>query len=272
MFEFPATTVAATEHSPDALSPQAKVPRSAILVSVRDTAELRQVFENGVHWIDLKEPRNGALGCANDRQVAEFLRTYQELVSHHSAGHTNGFPRISIALGDLSDRSDLPLPPDQLRHFEMLKVGIANEALSQPEMDDRLTAWQTASGVADRFVLVQYPDATQNPQKAWGELLKVAKRHGIHRILIDTLVKNGRSTLEYYPTDLLRSLIQWANESQIETMVAGSLRLAELERVWGCGAKIIGIRSAVCQGNSRSQAIDTDRLSQLATICVNDHF
>lgn len=271
MLDIPAPASFRKKYSPKNCALYAKVPRTAVLVSVRNARELRVAFENGVLWIDLKEPLYGALGCPESDQVSEFLECYDEITSGSGASSTTR-PKISIALGDLADSEGLPLPPLQLQRFEMLKVGIGSDALSDPATSEKLFAWQALSGSSDRFVLVHYPDATNSPQKTWLQLLELAQKHGIARVLIDTLVKNGRSTLQHYSPELLGALVDQAKGFQIETMVAGSLRLTELEQVWRCGAKIIGIRSAVCQGNSRSEAIDTDKLSQLAAICINDHF
>jgi uncharacterized protein (UPF0264 family) len=50
---------------------------TALLASVRDLAEATIVVDAGCDWLDLKEPRAGALGAVPLEIVREILRRYQ---------------------------------------------------------------------------------------------------------------------------------------------------------------------------------------------------
>ncbi len=239
-----------------------RVPRESILVSVRSADEYRIARANDLQWIDVKEPTQGSLGCPSDQTVEEILREHQIYTSQSSESRPARSPKLSIALGDIDDVESLPINSDQLAYFEMVKVGVRHRA-NLDAWRSRLEHWQNATQVPERFVLVHYPDAKNDPLQCFDTMIRVAKEHGIRRLLLDTLHKDGRTLLDHIPIELLTQTIKRAAQDGIKVMAAGSLKLDQLYGIWNAGAKIIGIRSAVCRSNSRVQGICPDRLRAL---------
>ncbi len=249
-------------------SNERRVPRESILVSVRSSIEYRIARSMKLHRIDVKEPEHGSLGCPSPQTVDEILREHEVFAGQSSSAAFPFLPKLSIALGDIEDRETLPLAPDQLAPFEMIKVGVRNRANSKA-WRSKLERWQNASLVAERFVLVHYPDATSDPLLDFDALLQISQDHDLTRMLLDTLHKDGRTLLDHLAIDQLAQAIQSAAHTGIEVMAAGSLKLDQLYGIWKAGAKIIGIRSAVCRSNSRVQGICPDRLRALDEFFIN---
>ncbi len=89
-------------------------PREAVLVSVRDAAELEMARKYGFHWIDLKEPSHGSLGCPSADTTKEILEAAQSDEARETC-QPNRIARLSIALGDIEDSAELPLPASYLK-------------------------------------------------------------------------------------------------------------------------------------------------------------
>src|SRR3954449_8349799 len=68
---------------------------AALLVSVRDAAEVAAAIDGGAGLIDVKEPDNGALGRAHDAVRESVLDA------------VNGRVPVSVALGELADGGTL---------------------------------------------------------------------------------------------------------------------------------------------------------------------
>ncbi len=151
----------------------------------------------------------------------------------------------------------------------MIKVGVRQPLCLEDHLA-KYEAWRTASQVRERFVLVHYPDVIPENSRCFEELLTLSKQLEQKRLLIDTFWKNGRSTFEYYAPTLLRQMIAKGASMGIDVLVAGSLKLSELVKAYDCGAKIIGIRSAVCFQDSRVATLDPDKLELLSTSWIED--
>ena len=262
-----------------------KLPRSLILISAKNASEVQTLFETGIAWIDLKNPAAGSLGCPSMETIDEVLLRISMNPSTEA--------KLSLALGDLELLDELPLRADQAARFSMLKLAVLDVMAETKAIEQQLAKlelWQRqvsdavkevktccVSKVLDsstrlrsglpfqpQWVLAFYADLYRNDSEAWPTFLKLATQAGTSSVLIDTQLKDGRSTLEHCGEAKLGEMIAVARTFGQDVMLAGSLRLHDLPIAWKLGAKIIGIRSAVCQENSRVAGLDPDRLQQLA--------
>lgn len=216
-----------------------------LLVSVRNVDEALIAAAGGADFIDLKEPRAGALGglpLATLREVVAALR---------AAG--SKLP-ISATIGDLPLA---PLAPvlDQVRAVaacgvDYVKVGIPRDAHAP-------AALQALAGCDAAIVPVFIADAGLAP-----EHLRLACALPFAGLMVDTFDKAAGSLFDVMDEAALRDFLARVRAAGPMAGLAGALRLADLPRVRALAPDFAGFRSAVCNGD-RGGALDPARLRSL---------
>ncbi len=240
----------------------ASLPQSATLISLQNADELAVLGGLPGCWIDLKDPTTGSLGCPNHATIERFLQVFDELAADLERAVV---PFLSVAIGDFAPEASLAISVQHAARFSMLKIGV-------PDLEElianrrRLDYLRQSSEVADRWVLTYYADKYCGSATSWSTLLEFANQCAIRSVLIDTAIKDGRSTLSHLSLESVSEMIREARNQNISVMVAGGLRLADLNPIWQTGAKIVGIRSAICKQETRVNALDPDRLKSLADL------
>ncbi len=230
-----------------------------LLVSVRNAAEARIAREAGVDILDVKEPRFGSLGRADEQ-------TWREIAIQDA----NSKIPLSLAAGELRDFS-IETRPFVPPGVSFLKLGLAG---MKNEPDWRL-AWQLVRTSFEsrsrespsfdcqphfRWVAVIYADAAANAPSA-GDILKEAALIDCAGVLVDTFHKDGRNLFDNVTSEQCRAWRQEANEAGMFFALAGSLQLADLPRVAEIRPQIVAVRSAVCREGDRGGMIDASRVT-----------
>lgn len=219
-----------------------------LLVSVRNPAEAALAAQAGVHFIDLKEPANGALGGLPLATIAEVV----SLLRLRAAG-----ARISATIGDWPADA-WPEIQAQVRAVaacgvDYVKVGITPGPAALALIDGLGTL--QAGGIP--LVPVFIADEGVQPV-----LVARALRHAFPALMLDTQDKLAGDLFRVLSVPTLRAFVQ---EVQAAGRLAGLAGALALER-WGDLAALApdfaGFRSAVCAGD-RAGALDPLRLAQL---------
>jgi uncharacterized protein (UPF0264 family) len=215
-----------------------------LLVSVASADEARAALAGGADIVDVKDPREGALGAPAPRVVSEVVSA------------VGGGAPVSVALGDL------PALPHTaaLAARGAVACGAAYVKVGLRGVRDLDGAVAMMSAVLDAVgddvgvVAVAYADAGALDPPALSPVLlpTVVARTGIAGALVDTFVKDGRGLYGWLSEPELADLITRTRAAGGTFGVAGQLRLGELCRV---DADIVGVRSAVCHGGDRSSEI-----------------
>ena len=235
-----------------------------LLVSVVSAAEARDALRGGADIVDVKDPAEGALGAPAPRVLDEIV----EAVA--------GAAPVSVALGDLPD---LPHTAALAARAAAL-AGAAYVKLGLRGVDTLPRAVALTEAVADavcgvrggpvRVIAAAYADAAAlHPPALDPRLLPdLVARTGIAGALVDTSVKDGRGLYAWRGDDELAELVGRTRAAGASFAVAGQLRRGELRRV---AADIVGVRSAVCRGGDRSDALDADLVAAaLAEVRAGD--
>ena len=208
-----------------------------LLVSVISAVEARRALAGGADVVDVKDPREGALGAPSPLVLSEVVRV------------VGGAAPISAALGDLPD----------LPHTAALAARGAVECgatyvkvgLRGVRSLDRAAAVMGAvlDAVGDQVavIAVAYADARAlDPPALDAALLPdVVERTGIAGALVDTFVKDGRGLYAWLSEPAVAELVAHTRAAGGTFGIAGQLRLDDLRRV---DADVVGVRSAVCRG------------------------
>jgi uncharacterized protein (UPF0264 family) len=224
-----------------------------LLVSVVSAVEARHALAGGADIIDVKDPREGALGAPSVRVLSEV------------AAAVGGTAPVSVALGDLPalpHTAALAARGAAGCGASFVKVGLRGVR----DLDGAvamMSAVLDAVGDHVGVIAAAYADAgaLDPPPLAPAWLPLVVERTGIAGALVDTFVKDGRGLYGWLSESEVADLIARTRVVGGKFGVAGQLRLGELCRA---DADIVGVRSAVCREGDRSADLDAGLVAAAA--------
>jgi (5-formylfuran-3-yl)methyl phosphate synthase len=216
-----------------------------LLVSVVSAAEARLALAGGADIIDVKDPREGALGAPAPSVLADVVDAVGSAAP------------ISVALGDMPDlphTAALAARGAALIGADYVKVGLRGvDTLDRAVAV--MNAVQAAVGRETHVIAAAYADAAalDPPALAPASLPELVQRTGIAGALVDTCVKDGRGLYGWLSESELAELIARTQAAGASFAVAGQLTREQLCRV---DADIVGVRSAVCRDSDRRGELD----------------
>ena len=239
-----------------------------LLVSVRNANEAVLAAQSGADIIDVKEPVQGALGFAGWNTISDVVEAVSSNVP------------TSAALGEcvewlsLTGSKSHPLfrPSGRL---SFVKLGLADLAPNSAGTNQWIDDWKAAkaevskcfAGDADLpdWVAVAYADsAAANAPNAFS-ILQAAIDLKCKVFLIDTYIKDGKTTLGWLSENQLTELRLQANAAGIRFALAGQLNEQHLEVVRRIHPDIFAVRGAVCDAD-RSSSISPGKVQHLKTL------
>jgi uncharacterized protein (UPF0264 family) len=219
-----------------------------MLVSVRSVDEALLAARGGADFIDLKEPREGALGGLPVATIGAIVAALR--------AHAIGLP-VSATIGDLPmhalDRILAQVDAVGACGVDYVKVGVERGA-GAPALLDALAA--CGRPVVPVFIADHGIDAG---------LVAHACGLGFPALMADTADKLAGSLFDAVPKAQLRGLLDQARAAGKLGGLAGALRLAHLPLLRALAPDFAGFRSAVCEG-ARHSALSPPRLAKLAAL------
>ncbi|NNJ28097.1 hypothetical protein LzC2_42080 [Planctomycetes bacterium LzC2] len=233
-----------------------------LLVSVRDAAEARIALAGGAEIIDVKEPSRGSLGRADEAVWAEVAAVCDATGDSPKAA-------LSVALGEAKDRPTLletplippgatwaklglsgTLPPDEPPAGDEKANGGEGPRWPWDWLDARFQYEAIAMEEgAFGWVAVAYADHAACAAPAPADVLAEASAVGCGVLLIDTFHKDGRGLFDHRSDEELTKLGDAAKAAGLRFALAGSLTLETVPRALACGADVIAVRGAACDGD-----------------------
>jgi len=221
-----------------------------MLVSVRDVHEALLAAQGGADFIDLKEPRDGALGSLPVATVAAIV--------HALRGQGGRLVRslpISATIGDLP-MTDIAVILERVDALaacgvDYVKVGIERVEQAAAVLD-------ALAGSGHAIIPVFICDRGLHL-----EAVAHACALGFPAMMVDTADKLAGSLFDVLSDAELRRFVAMVRASGALAGLAGALRRPQLAALRALGPDFAGFRSAVCSGDRRG-ALDTERLHALA--------
>jgi uncharacterized protein (UPF0264 family) len=217
-----------------------------MLVSVRSVAEARVAAQGGADFIDLKEPRDGALGGLPIATIAALVRALREQGSR--------LP-LSATIGDLpmSELAAILAQVDAVAAcgVDYVKVGIERAAEAQAVLD-ALAA--TGHAIVPVFIVDRGLDFAQ---------VEHACNLKFPALMVDTADKLAGSLFDVLQDAELSRFVSGVRASGALVGLAGALRRPHIAALRKLGPDFAGFRSAVCAGD-RGGELDPERLRELA--------
>lgn len=224
-----------------------------VLISVRNVEEAKIALSAGVDLIDLKDPEKAAMGMIDLSLVSQIQKALPSDLN------------LSMACGELCDMPSLPdfFP----KGISFYKFGLSHCKSSNRWVENLLSLKEQVRLLNNSafIVPVMYGDYLNANSLNPFMLLELLCDHSFHAIMIDTWLKDGSSVLDWVTFDELLKIQNKCKAKNIEFALAGSLNLSSTTRLFreGINPAWFGYRGAVCNGQSRNQAIDFDLTSCL---------
>ena len=227
-----------------------------LLISVRNLSEADSIACLGIEVLDLKEPSDGPLAPVRPELWGQVTACYA------------GKLTLSAALGEFEQAIDIAakLP----NSFSFAKAGPSNCA----SLDNLNANWTTLREHLDRevrLVAVAYADHRAADCPSPMEIFKLAGQVGLKTWLLDTFVKDGRSTLDHVTMLELSDLAELAKANRARWVLAGSMRLNTVKNFFRSGVKpsLFGVRGDVCDV-TREGDISPHKVQQWLTMLTNE--
>lgn len=221
-----------------------------LLVSVKSQPEALLAYENGVDYIDLKNPATGALGALD-------LNTTKQVIND-----LNGKAIISATTGDLPmDAEKIREAIAQRQHLgiDYLKVGFF-----PAKEQDYLGCIEVLSQYAEQgvnLIVVLFADY-EYPH----DLISQLCQSGIKGLMLDTSNKDGRTLADYYSDVQLQQFCKQVAAAELMLGLAGSLQQTDVEGLQKYKPDYLGFRGGVCFSSDRNAALDPIKISQISKI------
>ncbi|MBE0524657.1 MAG: (5-formylfuran-3-yl)methyl phosphate synthase [Methanosarcinales archaeon] len=226
-----------------------------LLVSPINIDEARAAANGGADIIDVKNPKEGSLG-ANFPWV---IRAVKEAV--------NSKCPISATIGDMNYKpgtASLAALGAAVAGAEYVKVGLFDVQTTEQAFD---MARNVVKSVKDydpnkKVVISGYSDYKRINSIAVSKLPAVCADCGADVVMMDTGIKDGRSTFEFMSHEELSKFVASAHDLGLETAIAGTIKFEDIEPLNKIGPDIIGVRGCVC-GGDRNSAIQQELVEAL---------
>ena len=202
--------------------------------------EARAAVRGHADIIDVKNPREGSLG-ANFPWV---IRRIKEEVS----------VPVSATIGDFDFKpgtAALAALGAAVSGAEYIKVGLFGIKTAEQAIE-LLKAVVKAVKEFDggkKVVSAFYSDYSRIGSVSPFELPRIASEVDIDVAMVDTAIKDGKSTFEFLSENELKKFVADAHEFGLETAIAGSLKFEDIPAVKRINPDIIGVRGMLCGGD-----------------------
>ncbi len=224
-----------------------------LLVSPMNVQEAIAAEQGGADIIDVKNPKEGSLG-------ANFPWVISEIKSHVSKP-------LSATIGDFNFKpgtASLAALGAAVAGAQYIKVGLYG--IHTPEEAYELLAGVTRAVRAfdaEKIVVASaYSDYSRIGSLSPFDLPAAARRAGVDVVMVDTGIKDGRSTFEFMGNGELKKFVGLAHENRLSCAIAGSIKFEDIAFLREIGPDIIGVRGMVC-GGDRTQAIRPELVAEL---------
>jgi len=201
-----------------------------LLVSPINIEEAKAAYNGGADIIDVKNPKEGSLG-ANFPWV---IRSVKEAM---------GKTPVSATIGDMNYKpgtASLAALGAAVAGADYVKVGLFDIQTTEQAID---MVEHVVKSVKD------YDPGKKVVISGYADYKRI---YGADVAMMDTGIKDGRSTFEFMTNEELSQFVESAHDLGLVTAIAGNIKFEDIETINQIGPDIIGIRGCVCGGDRNS--------------------
>lgn len=226
-----------------------------LLVSPMNIVEARAALAGGADILDVKNPKEGSLGA----NFPWAIRAVVDLAE--------GKIPVSATIGDLDYKpgtASLAALGAAVSGADYIKAGLLG-VRTQEQAEEMLEGIVRAVKDYDsgkKVVAAGYSDYARANSISPMLLPGVAAKAGADLVMVDTAIKDGKSTFEFMSEEELKDFITLGHAEGLEVALAGTIGFQHLELLKQLSPDIIGVRGIVCGGDRRS-AIRSELVEKL---------
>ncbi|MFZ3059074.1 MAG: (5-formylfuran-3-yl)methyl phosphate synthase [Candidatus Methanoperedens sp.] len=231
-----------------------------LLVSPINVEEANICKLGGADIIDVKNPKEGSLG-ANFPWMIKAVKK--------AAGNVP----VSATIGDFNYKpgtASLAALGAAVAGAEYIKVGLYDIQTREQALEMLTNIVRSVKDYDKnkKVVASGYSDFRRINSISPFELPEVGEQAGVDVVMMDTGIKDGRSTFEFLTEQELMDFVADAKERGLQTAIAGTIKFKDIPQLKCISPDIIGVRGCVC-GGDRNSAIKRELVERLKTeICL----
>lgn len=215
-----------------------------LLISPADEQEAVEAIAGGADIIDVKNPKEGALGASFPWVINQIRKI------------TPANIEVSCAIGDVPNLPcavSLAALGAATTGVDYVKVGLYGVKTKEAAvyLMQGVTKAVTDYNSAVKVVATGYADAERIGSVNPLLVPEIAHNAKADVAMIDTAVKDGKNIFAFLTADQLRRFVKSAHTYGLKAALAGSLRKNDLSTVYALGADIMGLRGAACTSGDR---------------------
>ncbi len=225
-----------------------------LLVSPMNLEEAKAAVRGGADIIDVKNPKEGSLGANFPWVIHEVRSVIGDLPLSATIGDFEFKPGTAslAALGAAHAGADFV----KIGLFGIRTVDEATEIL------ECVNKAVKGFDPEKKVVASSYSDYKRLGILPPFELPAIGKKVGVDVVMLDTGIKDGKSTFEFLSEDELKGFVQEAQNLGLLVALAGSIGFGDIEAVKRIDPDILGVRGVVC-GGDRNAVIQEELVRDL---------
>jgi hypothetical protein len=224
-----------------------------LLISPSDIEEAKR--SGAADIIDVKRPAEGSLGANFPWIIREIREMSQK--------------PVSAAIGDFDFKpgcASLAAYGAAHAGADYIKIGLMFDGADRAGELIRAVVRAVKEEFPEKFVVISaYSDYARLGTIPPLVMSPLASAAGADVAMVDTGIKDGKSTFEFMTEASLQEFIRMNRDGGMQTALAGSLCFDHLPVLKRINPDIIGVRGMVCGGN-RNAMIQEDLVRQLARL------
>lgn len=231
---------------------------TGMLASVSNLDEAKIVLHANVDIIDLKDPMHGALGAVTTEIAQEVVK----FVSSQCL--------VSATIGDLPMQATLigkAIATMASTGVDIIKVGVFGDLTDEVIASLKEQAINGAKGFNGQqftIVIVFFVDKGLDLEKI-SDLAKA----GIRGVMLDTADKTKGNLRTHMQDNEIQSFVTQAKSYGLLAGLAGSLKAGDIAPLLESEPDYLGFRGALCQDNSRIQALNSSSVRNIRSLITN---
>lgn len=229
-----------------------------LLVSPMNIDEARAALAGGADILDVKNPKEGSLGA----NFPWAIRAVADLAG--------GRVPVSATIGDLEFKpgtaslAALGAASSGADYIKAGLLGVKTQAQAEEMLEGIVKAVKDFDS-GKKVVAAGYSDYARVGSISPMLLPAAAAKVGADLVMVDTAVKDGRSTFEFMSEKELSQFISLGHAEGLQVALAGTIGFEHLEMLKRLNPDIIGVRGIVCGGDRRS-SIRADLVEKLKQV------
>ena len=231
-----------------------------LLISPVDEKEAVEAVKGGADIIDVKNPKEGALGASFPWIIKRIKDITPETVE------------VSCTLGDLPNlpgAMSLAALGAATTGVDYIKAGLYGVKTKSEAVYLMRNIVKAARHCKPKIKVVATGYADAERVGAVNPLLvpEIARKSEAYVAMIDTALKDGKNLFTFLTVEQLKRFVDDAHAFGLKAGFAGSLKKEDLATAYALGADIAGFRGAVCTfGDRVNGRIDRHKVRELVEI------